>query len=37
MFQSEVKKSRILLGKAGIIKDDEEEDEVNTLLHSTLV
>lgn len=28
MFQSEVKKSRILLGKAGIIKDDEEEDEV---------
>ena len=26
MFQAEVKKSKILLGKAGIIKEDEEEE-----------
>lgn len=27
-FQAEVKKSKLLLGKAGIIKDDGEEEEV---------
>ena len=29
LFLQEVRKSKILLGKAGILKDDEEEQEVN--------
>ena len=28
-YQAEVKKSKILLGKAGIIKEDEEEEVSN--------